>query len=168
MATGPNTQTLIERLERWQNQPETETSISAQIARRLWAGETISPMAMQADYHTTASLTGVIVRDLRQVGWQIETTREPGRGNAVTYQVTGRGQPLPDRVKGRAKPAARAVRQPPTREVAPRAEPRAAAYPPLGASLSVRALALTDAGVILQLSDGNGSAWQCTITGHVG
>ena len=39
-------------------------------------------------------------------------------------------------------------------------------YPPLGATLEVRALALTDEGVLVQMV-GGGGAWQATITGHV-
>lgn len=39
-------------------------------------------------------------------------------------------------------------------------------HPPLGSSLQVRALALTDEGVLVQMV-GAGGAWQAVITGHV-
>lgn len=165
----PSNQTIMDRHARWRDYPDLETSASAQIARRLWAGETLTTDAVTAEYHSTKSLLGVIVRELRQVGWTIVASRDPDNHMAKLYRLTGQGKPLPERSTKPAKKATRVTRAPATREMVQHPpQPVGATYPPLGASLLVKALALTDTGVMLQLSDGNGSAWQVTITGHVG
>jgi hypothetical protein len=165
-----STAVLASRYERYAAEPDTEISVSAQVARRMWAGEAISPLAIANEYHCSSSLPGVIVRELRQIGYVVETKQDQGRGNnAVTHQITGKGEPQPDPPPPRAaKKRAMFSRPRKVSELAPPPASTTAAYPLLGASLQVKALALRDDGVIMQLVDGNGGAWQVSITGHVG
>ena len=155
---------LAARYERYASDPENQTSIAAQIARRLWAGEAVKSQEAAEQYGCSDSMPGVVVRELRRIGYRIASER--GQGNVVTYRVTGKGEPLSDG----PPPRRRATFSRPTKvsELAPKTAPTHSSYPLLGASLEVKALALRDDGVVMQLVDGNGGAWQVTITGHVG
>lgn len=169
--------TIRAKINRWRDDPEGEDSISAQMARRLWAGETVSPGRLAREFGCSASLPGVVVRDMRQVGWLITGEPDPDlpHTNAKVYRLTGQGPELPEDVRPRPKVTVTTRRRAPSRitpTVLPpmrvaATSPPAAQYPPLGGILTVRALAMIGDDVVIHLRDGNGGAWQAVISGYV-
>ena len=192
---SPTVEVLARRIRRWEEHPDTETSVMAQIGRRLLAGETLGAEAA-AEYGVSTSAPGMVVRDMKRAGYVFRTQRGPGGGNSRVFTLLRRPTfdfDLPPEPPPEARPTPRAVayqgpasfaRAEWTRPPSDRVEDDGRArwpphlrhdargvvtmweYPALGAVLEVRALALTDEGVMVQMV-GGGGAWQATITGHV-
>ena len=133
----------------WLENPD--GSKSAAIGARMMRGEWTTGqdvVAMGANQSMAHQVRG----RLKKAGYRLES-KSAGPAGLKAYRVRP-GKVAHENGAGRDRVA----------------HPGAAAetYPSLGATLVVRALAMTDAGVVVHLSDGNGGAWSAAITGHVG
>jgi hypothetical protein len=154
--TRPSPAIIAAKVERWLNEPGSEQSISALIARRLAAGEVIVNQDVAAQYRCSTSLINLTVHDMRIAGYRFEVTRQAATKPGAV-QLTGKGNPLP------AKPPVQHVA---AVKPAPAPEPTRQPHPALGQTLKVRALALGDDDmIVVMLTDGNGGAWQCRVVG---
>ena len=133
-------------------------STSAQLGRQLALGDWLTPEWMRTTMGANLNTRGLlsqVTNMFRVAGFHVEKRPDPGHPLAKQYRIRGgspRPEPTLDVVQPESVPSAGISQQ----------------YPVLGASLTVRALALTDdGGVLLHLSDGEGGAWQAQITGWV-
>lgn len=136
MSGGGRNQTTVEaRVERWLTEPDTEQSVGARFARRMVIDGVGNIGQIAAEWGCSKASIYSAIYSMRLAGYPVQTDKT----GAVTLGTQG--------------PAAVAQRS---------AQP----YPALGQQLMVKALALSDHGdIILMLSDGNGAAWQATVTG---
>lgn len=126
---------------RWQAEPD--RSVTAQLGVRMLAGEWTTA-ADAAELGGSTALMGTVVKALKNAGYTVDVAS--AGGNAKRYRVKP--------TRGRAKRVG--------------VEHAGTSHPQLGAVLTVRALALDEAGqLVVQLSNGNGSGWLAQITGHV-
>jgi hypothetical protein len=128
---------------KWLATPEDERGATAALGARMVAGEWTGPTEADA-LGVSHSMTTQAAKRLEAAGYRVE--RKRGLGSRVKA--------------GRAKAASKAAPV--------RAEVAGVTHPPLGATLTVRALAFDAEGqLVMSLSNGTG-AWTARITGHVG
>jgi hypothetical protein len=165
MKTKPQAERLVRG---WLN-PDND-SHSATLARQLASGEWLTPewqasCMVGADINKRALLS-YVVGSFRAAGYHVQMERASSHPSAKQYRIRG-GLHRSARATLSDEDALEKVRSLP--EVVKRSPAAVVAseYPRLGHALSVRALALTDDGVLIHLSDGDGGAWQALITGYV-
>ena len=84
--------TIVAKVERWLNEPDTEQSVSAQIARKVV--ESTEPFNIQlfaAELGASGSLAHLTISDMRRAGHIIHS----GHGQV---EYAGMGEPIPDEV----------------------------------------------------------------------
>ena len=140
---------------------EAATSGTAILGARLMLGETLTA----ADAKRLGIIGGNIghaVTTLELAGFTVERKPLAGSANAKSYRVSKAPADAPEVKPPPATPTA------PARRASVKHEAAGATHPQLGAKLTVRALALDERGkLVVQLSNGSGSAWLAQITGHV-
>jgi hypothetical protein len=133
---------------RWQAQPD--SGPSAVLGTRMLAGEWTSARDAEA-LGVSQSMANQVRATLVAAGYTLETRPRPEGGNGKEHRVKA----VPGPKRG-------------ARSKAVRAEQAGATHPQLGATLTVRALALDErGGLVVHLSNGHGAAWTAQITGHV-
>jgi hypothetical protein len=153
MAT-PTAEQSIRRIAHW-GDDLTAGGISGQIARQLLSGDWLTPEWLE-QLGARRALLAQVVAMFDLAGYEVERMQlEPSSaGGRMAYRLTQQNHNMAASLQPKLEP--QVVEQ-------PASQPN----PALGAELQVRALALSDDGVQLQLSDGNGSAWLCLITGYL-
>lgn len=149
-------------IEKWLADPDPKPA--AVLGIRMIQGEWISAKDAEAVGVSGAYLSQV--RETLAIANYDVQAKKIG-GNARTYRVRQKGERRNGAsVMGPERPPhlQRGKTPPPLVHT----ETVGESYPVLGSTLIVRALALTDDGLRVQLSDGNGHAWWASVNSHVG
>ena len=143
-------------VEYWKKFPN---SAAAGLGLRMLSGEWTQVDDVPAG--KSKSLLGQTVAVLRASGYDVEQQpASTGGGNRRAFRVRQVGERRRTGLLG--PPRGRVARAPVAVENA------GTTHPQLGATLTVRALALDErGGLVVHLSNGHGGAWTARITGHV-
>lgn len=144
MTTNRNDRdSATKRIALWEKKGP-EASFPAWLAHALVSGQSVSVIDADDD-GKSRSMVSMVVTTFRAAGYDISRELHDG----IPHYSVGHGPVV--KAKGRVPDDA-----------------FAATHPSLGAVLTVRALSLDDDGeLVAHLSNGNGSSWVATITGHV-
>lgn len=166
----PTPEQSSRRIERYRDDL-TNTSTSATIARQLLTGDWLTPSWLERHIRSSGNrrtLAAQVVSMFEAAGFAIERKQDQpsSMGGKTSWRLASRPE------AGKAPGALCSPtydRQPFDEPLTPQVveTPATQPNPALGMQLQVRALALSDDGVQLQLSDGNGNAWLCLITGYL-
>ena len=182
MTKRPEPHVIAAKVERWLNDPSRERSISAQIARRLAAGESLEAKAVALQYDCSESLVNLTAFDMRVAGFTIVSrhgnAQAPGwlkvegpQGSVRTAPTKRMTRPttamLPLETNGNGngkhpapEPAQMAAPAPGGRNT-----PAPVRHPMVGGHLQVRAVVMNDQGLEIMALDEDGHAWQLAILG---
>lgn len=152
---------------------------TADIRRRLLAGEPLTSAQIAEEYGTESSLLGNVIRELKGQGHTVTDEPIPGLGNPKRYSVamenpdTSAWGKSEDVVSMRANSPRRKVKNK-TKDPAALAAPVTARksrglphpVPTLGADLTVNGLTLTaDGAVAVSIKNGDGQ-WLCEVMAY--